>query len=123
MRSAVSLAPDPSAVLCGALFKALVFLGLTQGQVGNSIGMDRTTVSRLKNRGGLNPNSKQGELALLLIRIFRSLYALMGGDKKAIRHWMKTQNRHLNGVPAELVGSVQGINHVLEYLDAIRGKV
>ena len=110
-------------VLCTALFNAINYLGISNEQAGRAIGMDRTTVSRLKIRGELNPQSKQGELALLLIRIFRSAYALMGGDKEAIRHWMKTENHHLLGVPAQMIGQVQGINQVVEYLDAIRGKI
>jgi hypothetical protein len=36
---------------------------------------------------------------------------------------MHTNNRHTGGVPAEQVRSVQGLARVVEYLDAIRGKV
>jgi len=36
---------------------------------------------------------------------------------------MHTANRHVGGVPAELVRSIQGLNRVVEYLDAIRGRL
>lgn len=116
-------APDPSAVLCKALFKAMEFLGLTQAQLGQAIGMDRTTITRLKQKGQLNPHSKPGELATYVIRIFRDLYALMGNDPSAIQHWMKTPNRHLHGQPSELIQQAHGLIQVLSYLDAMRGKV
>jgi hypothetical protein len=47
----------------------------------------------------------------------------MGGDPEQMRHWMHTPNRHTGGVPAAQVQAVEGLVHVLSYLDAIRGKV
>jgi hypothetical protein len=35
---------------------------------------------------------------------------------------MHAHNHHLNGTPAEMVRSVPGLVHVVEYLDAMRGK-
>jgi hypothetical protein len=36
---------------------------------------------------------------------------------------MQTENLHTGGIPAEQVKSVQGLIAVLEYLDAMRGKL
>ncbi len=115
--------PNPQAVLCKALFNTMDHLGLTQAELGRTIGLDRTSITRLKQKGVLNPQSKTGELATYVIRIFRDLYALMGGDEAAIQHWMKTLNRHLNGQPSQLIQQAQGLVQVLGYLDAMRGKV
>ena len=76
-----------------------------------------------RRRGGVDPASKSGELALLLIRVYRSLYALVGGREEDLKHWMQTANRHTGGVPAEQVKSVAGLVNVVEYLDAIVGRV
>jgi hypothetical protein len=38
-----------------------------------------------------------------------------------MRHWMHTPNRDIGGVPAEQLGTVQGLVAVVEYLDAMRG--
>lgn len=111
--------PEPDAVLTQALLNAGDFLGLTRDALGAAIGKERTVFSR----GKIAPNTKAGELALLLIRCYRSLYALVGGDRAQMRHWMHTANSHTGGVPAEQVQSVQGLVRVMEYLDAIRGKV
>ncbi len=109
---------DNNAVLSEALLNAGKALGMTQAQVGSVIGKDRTTLNR-----GLSPASKSGELALLFIRCYRSLYVLIGGKPDDMKHWMHTKNRHTGGTPAEQVQTVQGLNHVLEYLDAMRGKI
>lgn len=114
---------NPSTVLCKALFKAQEELGLNQQVLGHILGMDRTTVKRLQSRGELEPQSKTGELAACLIRIFRALYVQTGGDQETMRHWLITPNRHLHGAPQELIQSATGLVHVVDYLDAIRGKV
>lgn len=123
MTSIRCAAPEPQAVLCKALFNTMEHLGLTQAELGRIIGLDRTSITRLKQKGALNPESKTGELATYVVRIFRDLYALMGGDAIAIQHWMKTPNHHLNGQPDQLIQQAQGLIQVLGYLDAMRGKV
>lgn len=111
--------PDAPYVLAKALLNAGKDLGLTQAEVGAIVGKDRTAISR----GGVDPDSKPGELALLLIRAYRALFALVGGDAAQMKHWVHTENRHTGGVPAEQLRSVQGLMRVVEYLDAIRAKV
>ena len=111
--------PAAGATLAKAFLNAGKALGLTQAELGHVIGRDRSAL----HRRGIEPSSKQGELALLLIRGYRSLYALVGGNEADLKHWMHTENRHTSGIPAEQVKSVQGLIHVVEYLDAIRGKV
>ena len=111
--------PQPAPVLTQALVRAGKELGLTQADVGAIVGRDRTALSR----GAIEPNSKSGELALLLIRAYRALFVLVGGDAAQMKHWMRTHNLHVGGVPAELVRTVPGLMRVVEYLDAIRGRV
>jgi hypothetical protein len=111
--------PRPAEVLTRALVKAGKELGLTQAELGAIVGRDRTALSR----GALEPGSKSGELALLLIRAYRALFVLVGGEPRQMKHWMHTPNLHVGGVPAELVRTVTGLTRVVEYLDAIRGRV
>ena len=118
MSTANASAVDKSAVLTKALLNAGKVLGLSQSQIGDVIGKDRTSLRR-----GIDPDSKAGELALLLIRCYRSLFVLVGGRDEDIRHWMQCQNLHTQGVPAEQIKRVQGLTHVVEYLDAMRGKL
>ena len=123
MSAQLQLQPDPAAVLCKALFRASEQLTLKQAELGQVIGINRSSVSRLKDKGVLDPASKQGELALLLIRTARALYALAGGDDAWIKHFMRSHNTATGGIPAEQMQSVQGLMTVVTYLDAMRGKV
>jgi len=109
----------PAEVLTRALIKAGKDLGLTQSDLGTIVGRDRTALSR----GAVEPDSKSGELALLFIRAYRALYVLVGGEPQQMKHWMHTHNLHIGGSPAELVRTVPGLMRVVEYLDAIRGRV
>jgi len=105
-------------VLAEATIAASEALGLSKSSLGRVIGKDR---SRLKQ--GIRIDSKPGELALLLIRCYRGLYALVDGDESVMRHWMSTYNYGTVGIPSEQVETVQGLSQVLIYLDAIRGKL
>ncbi|WPC03843.1 antitoxin Xre/MbcA/ParS toxin-binding domain-containing protein [Pseudomonas sp. MBLB4123] len=122
MSALVRPVADADAVLAKALLNTREQLGLTQQELADIVGVHRTAISRWADTG-LRPQSKSGELALLLIRVYRALFALFGGNLQDMRHFLRTDNRHLAGVPLELMGRVQGLVHVVEYLDAIRGKV
>jgi hypothetical protein len=80
-------------------------------------------VSRLARDRALRPGSAETSLALLFVRLFRSLDAITGGDEAKARAWLTAFNRHLGGVPAERIRSTEGLVNVVQYLDAIRGKL
>ncbi len=119
MNQATAQTATKADILAEALGNAGRQLGMNQTELGTIIGKDRTAISR----GRLDPNSKAGELALLFIRCYRALHVLSGGDPSQMKHWMHTYNHHTGAVPAEQVKSVQGLVTVMEYLDAIRGKL
>ncbi len=94
-------------------------MGLSRGDLSTVLGRDRSSLSR----SGVDPDSKAGELALLLVRCFRSLAVLVDDDEDQIREWLNTPNRHTGGTPLEQIRTVTGLVTVCEYLDAIRAKV
>lgn len=110
---------EPGQVLATALVNAGKQLDFTQADLGEIIGKDRSAISR----GYLDPESKSGELALLFIRAYRALNVLMGGNTTQMKHWMHTLNHHTLGIPKKQIKSIQGLVAVVEYLDAMRGKV
>jgi hypothetical protein len=59
-------------------------------------------------------------LALLLVRVYRSLDALVGTDEGKRMLWMTGFNEGLRGVPRQLVQRVDGLVATLAYLDAMR---
>lgn len=107
------------ALLGKALVSAGKAMGLTQAEVSDIVGRNRTAVLR----DGIDPASKAGELALLLIRLYRSVYALTGGDQQAMKHWLATENRYFDEVPRDMIHSAEGLVRALHYLDAMRGKI
>jgi len=115
--------PDPRKVLTKATFKVAQQLGLNQTELGAVLGMDRSSVSRLKTNAGLDPQTKEGELALLLIRLGRALSSLTDADLAWIQHFMRTANKVTNGVPAEQIKTITGLVSVLRFVDAIRAKI
>src|SRR5687768_8807029 len=115
--------PDPAAVLTRATLSAAARLGLRSRELATVIGASEASVSRLKSARVLDPGTKEGELALLFLRLFRSLDALMGGDEARARAWFKAENAHVGGVPAERIRTVEGLVDVVQYLDAMRGRL
>jgi hypothetical protein len=116
-------APRPEAVLATALLAAAERLGLRGRELAAVIGTSEATVSRLRFARGLDPKSKEGELALLFLRAYRSLDALVGGDDDKARLWLRARNDHLDGIPAERILTVEGLVDVVQYLDAMRGRL
>ncbi|WP_368646746.1 antitoxin Xre-like helix-turn-helix domain-containing protein [Castellaniella ginsengisoli] len=123
MTALPNAAPAPDAVLAKAVLRAADQLGLRQAGLADVLGMHRTAISRMKTAQSLDPASKQGELALLLVCLARALYALTGGDVQWIRHFMQSPNRVTGGIPAEQIATIQGLVTVLRFVDAMRGKI
>ena len=120
------LSPPASAagpVLAKAVLAAAARLGLRHRQLAAVLGSSEASVSRLQSSRGLDPDTKEGELALLFLRIYRSLDALVGGDDDKARAWLHAHNDHLRGVPAERIRTVEGLVDVVQYLDAMRGRL
>lgn len=116
-----SSAPHPAGVLGKATWRAAQQLGLTGAALARVIGVSEATVSRIaRGERGLPPQSKEGQLAALLVRLFRSLDALVGNDAGRATAWLDSHNHALNGVPRALIESPQGLVTTVMYLDAMR---
>lgn len=114
--------PTAPVVLTKALERASQHLDFTDREVAGVLGVSPSSVSRLfRGLRTVDPVSKEGELALLFLRVFRSLDGLLGGDREQSRRWLRAYNRHLAGVPADLLQTAQGLVRVADYLDALRG--
>jgi hypothetical protein len=122
-QASAATAPDPAAVLTGALLSAARRLGLRNRDLAGILGTSEASVSRLSSGRQVDPATKEGELALLFLRLYRSLDALVGGDDGKARAWVHARNDHLGGVPAERVRRVEGLVDVVQYLDAMRGRL
>ncbi len=116
--------PAPGPVLTKAALRASERLGLTARVLSGVLGLSEATLSRMK-RGevALEPASKPFELAVLFVRLFRSLDAVTGGDEAVARAWMTNANSALGSTPIERIGTITGLIDVIAYLDARRARV
>ncbi len=104
--------------------RAAARLGLPNRSVARILGVSEATVSRMG--GGtylLKTDDKAFELALMFLRLFRSLDALSGGDEQTSRAWLRNDNVALGGVPGALIESLSGLINVVGYLDTRRARV
>ncbi len=114
---------DPAHVLAKAVFNLLQDMKISKTDFSEIIHQSPNTVTRIFKNQSLEPKSAPGELALLLIRMYRALFALNGGNKDAMIHWLNTHNHHIQGVPLIEMKSITGLVKIVNYLDAMRGKV
>jgi plasmid maintenance system antidote protein VapI len=120
-KTAPAQKPQPAAVLTEAVLRTSKLLALSNSELARILGVSDSSVSRLLAHGRqIDPASKEGELALLLVRLYRSLDALVGGDKDQRLAWLRSDNRALNGRPADLIGSAAGLVNTVAYLDSAR---
>ncbi|RCW87260.1 MbcA/ParS/Xre antitoxin family protein [Phyllobacterium bourgognense] len=117
--------PSKTAVVSKALLRSAELLGLTARELSTVVGLSEPSISRLKrNEGTAGPlTGKSYELALLFIRLYRSLDAIVGGDDTVARQWMRTDNTMLGGKPLNRIKTIDGLAHVLAYLDARRAPI
>ena len=125
MSVATSTAPDEASVVSKALLRAAEALGLSSSELAGIIGTSESTLSRLRHRkrGPIPLGTKEGELALLFLRVFRSLDALVGGNELHAKAWLRADNHHVGGVPLRRMKKIEGLVDVAEYLDALRGTI
>ena len=112
---------NQSAVVMKAYMNACKALGFNDEEKAKLIGVARSTL--LAKKQGFAQDSKTYELQLALIRLYRSLFALIGGDQDLMREWFNDENSALHGTPREMCFSIVGLIAVNEYLDAMRGKI
>ncbi len=119
--------PKPAseaAVLTKAVVRAARLLSLSQRELARILGVSEATASRLcaGNYQLSAERAKEWELALLLVRLFRSLDALWGHEAAA-HAWLASDNLALAARPVDLIPSVEGLVRVVNYLDNARGRL
>ncbi|MBI2800074.1 MAG: DUF2384 domain-containing protein [Gammaproteobacteria bacterium] len=116
---------DRSRVLTQAVAEAARRLALKASDLKEIIGTSQPTVSRLmRGHYALPEPGKTWELGAHLVRLYRSLASMVGGDDALARVWLGSANRDFdNRAPLEIIKRIDGLIHVCEYLDAYRARV
>jgi Protein of unknown function (DUF2384) len=122
--SPTAAATTEASVLTRAVLRAGERLGLTNRAIGRVIGLSEATVSRMGSGDYvLARGDKSFELAVLLVRLFRSLDAIVGGDEATARSWLRSENTVLGAQPIEKIQTIAGLLDVIAYVDARRAIV
>jgi hypothetical protein len=115
---------DEAVLLTKAVLRAADRLAIKNAALAKILGLSGPTVSRMRNgKYRLERGQKPFELAALLVRLYRSLDGIVGGDDHVAADWLTNKNTALDGVPLELIQSVSGLANVIHYLDARRAVV
>lgn len=119
-----TLQSDENRVLTAAVSRVASCWKLTNEQLGAVLGISPATASRLKSGTfELDRSSKAFELGQYLVRLFRSLDALMGSDDDASMSWLRSPNLDLDGKPIDLIRSIRGLGAVTNYVDDYRAQI
>ena len=117
-------ATSEATVLTKAVLRAAQHLGMTNKSLATVIGVSEATVSRMRSGDyTLQRGQKSFELAILFLRFYRSLDAIVGGDQEVARTWLKNPNTALDSEPLALIQTVPGLMNAIHYLDARRAVV
>lgn len=111
-------------VLTKAVRNLAKFYSLTGKDLSKIIGISESSASRISQGTKLiSPHTKEGEMALLLLRVYRSLNAMVGNNHEKAKLWLNSQNKYFRNTPIEEMKTIPGLIGVLNYLDAMRGKL
>jgi uncharacterized protein (DUF2384 family) len=115
---------DDERILTEAVGRVAGFWGLSNAKLGVVLGLSSATISRLRSgQARLDGASKSFEAAQHLIRLFRSLDALLGSDDAAAKRWLSAPNLDLDARPLDLIDSFRGLMTVCDYVDDHRARV
>ena len=108
-------------ILTKAALRAAELLDVNNREFAAIVGVSPSFVTKLKaGTSVLADQSKPMELAVQFVRAFRSLDAVVGGDAKTARAWLRNYNAALDAVPLEYMKSVVGLVDIVNYLDQRR---
>lgn len=111
-------------VLTKAILNVARFYELSGKDLSEIIGMSEASSTRLhQGKKWLSPDTREGETALLLLRIYRSLNALVGNNHAKAKAWLTSDNRYFGKKPIDKIKTITGLVEVVQYLDAMRGKI
>lgn len=121
MQVSKAMVPAAVPVLTKAVMRVAEALRLAPKELSEILGISTATISGIRKHGKVLPADPKGlELAALLIRVYRSLDAITGGDEAVSGAWLRGENTALRAVPLERMKTIAGLTEVLAYLDQRR---
>jgi hypothetical protein len=109
-------------VLSTAVAETAQRLDIGATDLGHIIGVSQPTASRLMAGSyELKDGSKSWELAALFVRMYRSLFSIVGNRDDLAKDWLYSANQAFGGQsPIQSIRSAQGLVTTCTYIDAHR---
>jgi IS30 family transposase len=108
-----------AARLTREFFEVTNFLGLSNREIGEILGVSEATISRAKKRERYFAQNRhqQWRSAELMIRAARELQRIYDHPRKE-KHWFTTYNSDLCAMPITLLHSMEGLIEVVRHLES-----
>ncbi len=107
-------------VLLDALLRLADLWGLSQRELAALVQVSEATMSRLV-RGQATLTGATIELGALVVRAYRSLDGLLSGDDSKAQLWLRAEHVAFGEPPLTRMQTIEGLVHVVNTLDALRG--
>lgn len=121
--SPLSQSINQSKVLTKASWKAAKNLGLKPEQFLRILHLECVDMNLSEATLMLDPNSKQGEIALILIQIYKAIHNLNGGDIEWMHHFLNSPSLLTGGIPIEQLESMSGLLSVLKTVESLQHNI
>ncbi len=107
-------APDR---LTPAVLQIADMLGMYRAELARVLHLQCGDIGRIATiKETLTPGTQTWQQAVLFVRFYRALYAAMDGDEVAMVHWLRADNKALQGVPLLLMVDEDRVANVLDYV-------
>ncbi|MFT4057912.1 MAG: DUF2384 domain-containing protein [Legionella sp.] len=124
MKASLNKHQERERVLTKAILNLADFYDLSGKDLSDIIGISESTTTRLhQGKKLISPDTKEGEMALLLLRVYRGLNSLIGNNHNKAKIWLNSFNHYFHEHPLKHMKTVSGLVDVVNYLDAMRGKL
>lgn len=121
LRTNAEITLSESRILSKAVARAASLLEFNKEELATIVGVGESDLSKLYD--GIyffQSESKQFSSAVLFVRLFRSLDAIVGGNVSVAKSWLRNENYAFQTSPFEKIKDVAGLAEVVEYLDSQR---
>ncbi|MCO6412417.1 MAG: hypothetical protein J5I92_06705 [Thiogranum sp.] len=94
-------------------------LGFYNAEVARILGVKCGDIGALSDgREVIQAGSDAGRRAHALVRFYEALFDHHNGDEVAMHHWLRRDNRHLNGQPLLLLVDDNRIDELVRHLES-----
>ncbi len=113
---------DDPKILSIALNRSAKAMDINDSELSEILSVDSSTLEEILNCG-VEPNSDAGQLCKLLIKIHLYLASSCQNDLDYIQHFIHSENKYFEAKPIDKMKLKNGCIEIIDYLNAMKGKV